>query len=91
MKVLVAKSQSEGLHMHLGGMVEGLLKWQDDTKNHFKAKVCFWAMTCEDNVLLICFPLLIVLNLLILCCILLANFDWPPVNLLMSSHFFLSL
>ncbi|XP_061361599.1 uncharacterized protein LOC133305400 [Gastrolobium bilobum] len=38
-KVLVAKSQAEGLQMHLRNMVEGLLKWQDNTKNHFKAKV----------------------------------------------------
>ncbi|XP_020270530.1 RRP12-like protein [Asparagus officinalis] len=38
-KVLVAKSKSEGLQMHLRTMVEGLLKWQDNTKNHFKAKV----------------------------------------------------
>ncbi|GAV70952.1 NUC173 domain-containing protein [Cephalotus follicularis] len=38
-KVLVAKSQAEGLQMHLSSMVEGLLKWQNDTKNHFKAKV----------------------------------------------------
>ncbi|KAF8401126.1 hypothetical protein HHK36_014430 [Tetracentron sinense] len=38
-KVLVAKSQAEGLHTHLRSMVEGLLKWQDNTKNHFKAKV----------------------------------------------------
>lgn len=40
MKVLVAKSQAESLQTHLKSMVEGLLKWQDDTKNHFKAKVC---------------------------------------------------
>lgn len=39
LKVLVAKSQVDWLHMHLGGMVEGLLKWQDNTKNHFKSKV----------------------------------------------------
>ncbi|RWR79461.1 hypothetical protein CKAN_00803300 [Cinnamomum micranthum f. kanehirae] len=39
MKVLVAKSQAEGLQTHLKSMVEGLLKWQDDTKSHFKAKV----------------------------------------------------
>jgi ribosomal RNA-processing protein 12 len=35
----VAKSQAEGLQMFLGSVVEGLLRWQDDTKNHFKAKV----------------------------------------------------
>jgi len=41
LKVLVAKSQAEGLQMHLSSMVDGLLKWQDSTKNHFKAKVLF--------------------------------------------------
>ncbi|KAK8660682.1 hypothetical protein V6N13_051597 [Hibiscus sabdariffa] len=39
LKVLVAKSKTEGLEAHLASLVEGLLKWQDDTKNHFKAKV----------------------------------------------------
>lgn len=39
LKVLVAKSPVEGLQTHLRSMVEGLLKWQDNTKNHFKAKV----------------------------------------------------
>ncbi|RVW44251.1 Ribosomal RNA-processing protein 12 [Vitis vinifera] len=39
LKVLVAKSQTEGLQMHLRSMVEGLLNWQDITKNQFKAKV----------------------------------------------------
>ncbi|KAJ7979205.1 RRP12-like protein [Quillaja saponaria] len=39
LKVLVAKSQAEGLKMHLRIVVEGLLNWQDNTKNHFKAKV----------------------------------------------------
>ncbi|XP_057767673.1 uncharacterized protein LOC130987961 [Salvia miltiorrhiza] len=39
LKVLVAKSQAEALHAHLRGMVEGMLKWQDSGKNHFKAKV----------------------------------------------------
>ncbi|KAF9614359.1 hypothetical protein IFM89_018112 [Coptis chinensis] len=38
-KVLVATSQAEGLQTHLKSLVEGLLKWQDNTKNHFKAKV----------------------------------------------------
>ncbi|KAH7851415.1 hypothetical protein Vadar_011301 [Vaccinium darrowii] len=38
-KVLVANSQAEGLQLHLHGMVEGLLKWQDGTKSHFKAKI----------------------------------------------------
>ena len=39
LKVLVVKSQAEWLQMHLQSMVEGLLKWQTNTKNHFKAKV----------------------------------------------------
>ncbi|XP_027329216.1 RRP12-like protein isoform X2 [Abrus precatorius] len=39
LKVLVAKSQVDGLQMHLKSMVEGLLKWQNNTKNNFKAKV----------------------------------------------------
>ncbi|CAL9057574.1 unnamed protein product [Musa banksii] len=38
-KVLVVKSKADGLQMHLKTMVEGLLRWQDDTKNHFKAKI----------------------------------------------------
>ncbi|KAJ3696083.1 hypothetical protein LUZ60_001460 [Juncus effusus] len=38
-KVLVAKSKAEGLQAHLKDLVEGILKWQNDTKNHFKAKV----------------------------------------------------
>ncbi|PIA46017.1 hypothetical protein AQUCO_01600349v1 [Aquilegia coerulea] len=38
-KVLVAKSHAEALQIHLKSLVEGLLKWQDDQKNHFKAKV----------------------------------------------------
>lgn len=38
-KVLVAKSPAENLQNHLNLMVEGLLKWQDETKNHFKAKI----------------------------------------------------
>lgn len=41
LKVLVAKSKAEGLQSHLKSMVEGLLKWQDDAKTHFKAKVWF--------------------------------------------------
>ncbi|PRQ47070.1 hypothetical protein RchiOBHm_Chr2g0095731 [Rosa chinensis] len=39
LKVLVAKSQAEGLQLHLKSMVEALLKWQDDTKTHFKSKI----------------------------------------------------
>ncbi|KAK2452302.1 RRP12 protein [Trifolium repens] len=41
LKVLVAKSQAEGLQVHLRSVVECLFKWQDDAKNHFKAKVKF--------------------------------------------------
>lgn len=36
----MAKSHVNGLNERLSGLVEGLLKWQDE-KNHFKAKVCF--------------------------------------------------
>lgn len=39
LKVLVAKSQAEALADHLRILVQGLLCWQGDTKNHFKAKV----------------------------------------------------
>ncbi|OWM74363.1 hypothetical protein CDL15_Pgr013267 [Punica granatum] len=39
LKVLVAKSQPDGLQMNLESMVAGLLKWQDDNKNHFKSKI----------------------------------------------------
>ncbi|CAN1843515.1 RRP12-like protein [Linum perenne] len=38
-KVLVAKSQADGLQIHLGSIVQGLIRWQDDSKSHFKAKV----------------------------------------------------
>ncbi|GAB2291556.1 hypothetical protein Dimus_025810 [Dionaea muscipula] len=38
-KVLIAKAHAESLQAHLRSLVEGLLKWQDETKNHFKAKV----------------------------------------------------
>ncbi|KAJ8491333.1 hypothetical protein OPV22_013054 [Ensete ventricosum] len=38
-KVLVVKSDTDGIQMHLKTIVEGLFKWQDDTNNHFKAKV----------------------------------------------------
>ncbi|KAK9116691.1 hypothetical protein Sjap_015638 [Stephania japonica] len=39
LKVLVAKSQAEWLKIQLKSVVEGLVKWRDDTRNHFKAKV----------------------------------------------------
>lgn len=39
LKVLVAKSQAEGLQTHLRAMVESLLSWQSSSKNHFQAKV----------------------------------------------------
>lgn len=35
----MAKSKADVLHEHLKGVVEGLLCWQSDTKNSFKAKV----------------------------------------------------
>ncbi|KAI0499276.1 hypothetical protein KFK09_020179 [Dendrobium nobile] len=38
-KVLVAKSKADGLETHLKGIVEGLLKWRDETKSQFKAKI----------------------------------------------------
>ncbi|RWW67568.1 hypothetical protein BHE74_00024971, partial [Ensete ventricosum] len=49
-KVLVVKSDTDGIQMHLKTIVEGLFKWQDDTNNHFKAKVIgtrtvrYWAV-----------------------------------------------
>ncbi|KAJ0091710.1 hypothetical protein Patl1_13651 [Pistacia atlantica] len=49
LKVLVAKSPAEGLQMHLRSMVEGLLKWQDDTKNHFKAKIILNSVCSTEN------------------------------------------
>ncbi|MCE3050388.1 hypothetical protein HAX54_047111 [Datura stramonium] len=39
LKVLVTKSPAEGLQAHLRSMIDALLSWQDNTKNHFKAKV----------------------------------------------------
>lgn len=39
LKALVAKSKADILHEHLNGVVQGLLSWQGDTKNSFKAKV----------------------------------------------------
>lgn len=39
LKVLVAKSQGENLNTHLKSLVEGLLNWQVDAKNHFKSKI----------------------------------------------------
>ncbi|KAL8139269.1 hypothetical protein V2J09_005290 [Rumex salicifolius] len=39
MKVLVAKSRADMLQTHLKSLVEGMLRWPNDTKNHFKAKV----------------------------------------------------
>lgn len=44
LKVLVAKSQAEGLNANLRTVVEGLLNWQDSTKNHFKAKVAIYML-----------------------------------------------
>ncbi|KAI3943106.1 hypothetical protein MKW92_052439 [Papaver armeniacum] len=39
LKVLVARSPAEWLQTHLRSVVDGLLRWQDDSKKHFKAKV----------------------------------------------------
>ncbi|MCL7022506.1 hypothetical protein MKW94_005403 [Papaver nudicaule] len=39
LKVLVARSPAEWVETHLKSVVEGLLRWQDDSKKHFKAKV----------------------------------------------------
>eukprot|EP00250_Pteridium_aquilinum_P028638 c37528_g1_i1 orf=673-4578(-) len=39
LKVVVARQPAEHLQHHLKSMVEGLLLWSDDSKNHFKAKV----------------------------------------------------
>lgn len=51
LKVLVAKSQAEGLQAHLRSVVEGLLNWQDNTKNHFKAKVSISVYLHESSLL----------------------------------------
>ncbi|KAI3851841.1 hypothetical protein MKW98_019840 [Papaver atlanticum] len=40
LKVLVARSPAEWLQTHLRSVVEGQLRWQDDSKKNFKAKVC---------------------------------------------------
>lgn len=50
LKVLVTKSEAEGLHTHLRSMVEGVVKWQDNTKIHFKAKVGFSAILLLSSV-----------------------------------------
>lgn len=39
LKVVVARQPAEHLQKHLKSMVDGLLVWSDDSKNHFKAKV----------------------------------------------------
>ncbi|KAM0036793.1 hypothetical protein Hdeb2414_s0014g00430561 [Helianthus debilis subsp. tardiflorus] len=39
LKVLVAKSQAEGLQTHMQDMVEVLLSWKSSNKNSFKVKV----------------------------------------------------
>ncbi|MCO5571961.1 hypothetical protein L7F22_025712 [Adiantum nelumboides] len=39
LKVVVARQPAEHLQQHLKSIVEGLLLWSDDSKNHFKAKV----------------------------------------------------
>ncbi|KAI5064175.1 hypothetical protein GOP47_0020845 [Adiantum capillus-veneris] len=39
LKVVVARQPVEHLQQHLKSIVEGLLLWSDDSKNHFKAKI----------------------------------------------------
>lgn len=39
-KVVIARLPAEELEQHLRSLVEGLMLWSDDSKNHFKAKVC---------------------------------------------------
>lgn len=46
LKVVVARQPVEQLQHHLKSMVEGLLLWSDDSKNHFKAKVGLWILSC---------------------------------------------
>lgn len=41
-KVVIARLPAQELDQHLKSLVEGLILWSDDSKNHFKAKVCFW-------------------------------------------------
>jgi ribosomal RNA-processing protein 12 len=38
-KVVIARLSVAELEQHLHGLVEGLILWADDSKNHFKAKV----------------------------------------------------
>ena len=38
-KVVIARLSVAELEQHLHGLVEGLILWSDDSKNHFKAKV----------------------------------------------------
>lgn len=38
-KVIIVRLPGDELQKHLRGIVEGLLLWSDDSKNHFKAKV----------------------------------------------------
>ncbi|KAI3943105.1 hypothetical protein MKW92_052438 [Papaver armeniacum] len=45
LKVLVARSPAEWLQTHLRSVV-GLLRWQNDSKKHFKAKVCIQVCVC---------------------------------------------
>jgi hypothetical protein len=45
-KVIVVRLPVEELPPLLGPMVEGLLLWSDDSKNHFKAKACLPPAPC---------------------------------------------
>ncbi len=38
-KVVIARLPAVELDQHLRSLVEGLILWSDDSKNHFKAKV----------------------------------------------------
>lgn len=54
LKVVVARQPAEHLQHHLKSMVEGLLLWSDDSKNHFKAKVDFGLRTSFSPVIMGC-------------------------------------
>lgn len=41
-KVVIARLPAQELDQYLKSLVEGLILWSDDSKNHFKAKVYIW-------------------------------------------------
>ncbi|MFS7921635.1 hypothetical protein Hanom_Chr03g00239321 [Helianthus anomalus] len=51
LKVLVTKSQAEGLQTHMRDMVEVLLSRQSNNKNHFKVNVCSTHFPCITSIL----------------------------------------